>query len=130
MFRSVIKVVARLSVLLPVSVAFVAGPSAMASSADVPPNCSVSVKTIQGHEVGMRTIVGRGVVKCSSALRPQISINLRKGDTIKSRARKDCKQEKKCVAYTDTVFRAEGSNWCTQMVVNWGLMETIKWGCL
>ncbi|WP_327586742.1 hypothetical protein OHA25_06850 [Nonomuraea sp. NBC_00507] len=130
MFSS--RLLTRLSVL-PLSAALVVAPTTMANAAvaaPIPAGCTVSAKTLENHSVGMRTIVGRGVVTCESALRPQISINLRKGDTIKSRARKDCKMEKKCTAWTDTIFRAQGTNWCTQVIVDWGLSTTIKWGCL
>jgi hypothetical protein len=126
------RIFTRLSVL-PLSAVLMIGPATRANAAVAAPPpgvCTVSAKTVQGHEVGMRTVTGRGIVTCSSIMRPIISINLRKGDNIKSRARKDCKREKKCTAYTSTIFKAQGFNWCTQVIVKWGITSTIKWGCL
>ncbi|MEU6715484.1 hypothetical protein ABZ897_28815 [Nonomuraea sp. NPDC046802] len=127
-----IRLLARLTVL-PLSAALVIATTTTANATatpSMPTGCKVSAKTMESHSVGMRTLVGRGVVTCSSIMRPQISINLRKGDTIKSRARKDCKREKKCTAFTDTIFRAQGRNWCTQVTVKWGVGTTVHWGCL
>ncbi|NBE93309.1 hypothetical protein FE391_39725 [Nonomuraea sp. KC401] len=128
-------VVARLStVTAAVSLGAAAGlasPAGAAAMDKPPPGCTVAVKTMENHSVGMRTMVGRATVKCKSMLRPQISLSLHYRDKVKAKGRKDCGKDLKCVAWTDTVFRAQGGNdWCTLAVVNWGGSETMKWDCL
>ncbi|MEU6715573.1 hypothetical protein ABZ897_29265 [Nonomuraea sp. NPDC046802] len=131
MGRSITKTIIRLSLVIPLSAGLALSTTSLAHAGGPPPSdCTVTVKTLQGHEIAGRTITGTGTVKCDSFRRPLIRLALQKNGSTQHRTSKDCGTARTCTAYTKTVFRATGTDWCTQIQVEWGLSTTIKWDCL